>query len=253
MVAPSRSRGDPDAGGPPHDEAAAVVPVDGGELEAELHVALERHGRDAGEHVDLAGLQRGEALRRRQRREADAPGVTQHRGGDGPAHVHVQAAPLAERVGRREAGDAGGDAALDEALAAHAVERRRRARAGRRQAPAGCPYRRRPSRRTDRRRPATAQGVSVPRQTTLRARHGAHIGRTPLFEPAGGGRLEQARRCAGATLRRTQAEESCCGERGSMATRTRGYPLARDELEPEAVRLRRLDDDAIGRARSGPG
>ena len=97
------------------DEAGAVVPVDRGELDAELDVALKRDRRDARQHVDLAGLERGEALSRGERREPDLLRVAEHRGRDRAAHVDVEATPLPLRIGRRESGDAGGHAALDEA------------------------------------------------------------------------------------------------------------------------------------------
>ena len=107
------------------DEGRAVVPVDRGELDAELDVALKRDRRDARQDVYLAGLKRGEPLRRSERREPDLARVAEHRGRDRAAHVDVEAPPLALRIRRREPGDAGGHAALHEVLAAHGVERRR--------------------------------------------------------------------------------------------------------------------------------
>ena len=76
------------------DECRAVVPVDGGELDAELHVALKRDRRDARQHVDLAGLQRGEPLRGGERREPHLRRVAEHRGGNRAADIDVEASPL---------------------------------------------------------------------------------------------------------------------------------------------------------------
>ena len=135
------------------DEGGAVVPVDRGELDAELDVALKRDRRDARQHVHLAGLERRETLSRGERREPDLLRVAEHRGRDRAAHVDVEAPPLALRVRRRESGDAGGHAALHEVLAAHAVERRRRGR----------------SPRLRRRRPAASAASSVRRPSTRTA------------------------------------------------------------------------------------
>jgi hypothetical protein len=65
------------------------------------------------------------ARRGRERHVPDLVGVSEYRGGNRATHVDVQTAPVTQRVGRGEAGDAGADAALDEAFAPHAVERGR--------------------------------------------------------------------------------------------------------------------------------
>ena len=102
----------------------------------------------ADEQVDLARLQRGEAvLRRGAGRSCTLLASPKHRGGDGAAAVGVDAAHHALAVGQREAGDAGGDAADELAALAHRVERGRAGAAGdggrgrRRRAPRRAPGR----------------------------------------------------------------------------------------------------------------
>ena len=82
-----------------HHEALAVVVVDAGEVEAERGVARQRPGRVARQDVDLARLQRGEALLRGERHVLDLLGVAEDRRGDGAADVDVEAGPLALAVG----------------------------------------------------------------------------------------------------------------------------------------------------------
>ena len=94
-----------------HHEALAVIVVDAGEVEAERGVARQRPGRGAGQQVDLARLQRGEALLGGGRHVLDLVGIAEDRGGDGAAGVDVEARPLALAVGGGEACDAGADAA----------------------------------------------------------------------------------------------------------------------------------------------
>jgi len=65
----------------------------------------------ARQDVDLAGLQRGEALLGVQRHVLDLAAVAQHGRCDGLADVDVQAGPVALAVGGREAGQAAVDAA----------------------------------------------------------------------------------------------------------------------------------------------
>ena len=94
-----------------HHEALAVIVVDAGEVEAERGVARQRAGRGARQEIDLARLQRGEALLRRRRHVLDLLGVAEDGRGDGAADVDIEADPLALAVGQREARDAGVDAA----------------------------------------------------------------------------------------------------------------------------------------------
>ena len=115
-----------------HHEALAVVVVHAGEIEAEAGVARQRPGGVARQDVDLARLQRGEALLRGERREAHLRRVAEHGGRDGAADVDVEPLPLALRIGLREAGQAGVDAALHEALGLHCVQGRLRLRGQRR-------------------------------------------------------------------------------------------------------------------------
>ena len=111
-----------------YHEALAVIVVDAGEVEAERGVAADRPGRVARQHVDLARLQRGEAVLGGERRELDLGRVAEDRRRDGAAIVDVEARPFALVVRRGEAGEAGVDAALDEALRLDVVERRGRGR-----------------------------------------------------------------------------------------------------------------------------
>ena len=94
-----------------HHEALAVVVGDAGEVQAERGIARQRPGGVARQHVDLARLQRGEALLRVQRHELDLGAVTQHGGGNGAADVDVQTGPVALAVGCRETGQTRVDAA----------------------------------------------------------------------------------------------------------------------------------------------
>src|SRR6185503_5302054 len=105
-------------------EALSVVVVHADEIEAEARVAREGPGGVAREYIDLARLDRGEALLRGERRVAHLARVAEHRRSHRAAEVDVDAAPYARRVGKRESREAGIDAALHEALAAHVVERR---------------------------------------------------------------------------------------------------------------------------------
>src|SRR6185295_11266282 len=98
-------------------------------------VAADRPGGVAGKKVNLAGLQRGEAILGTQRGELDLGAVTEDGRRDGAAIVDVEARPFAFVVRRSEAGQTGGDAALHETLRLDVVERRRR---GGRRGDDGC-------------------------------------------------------------------------------------------------------------------
>jgi hypothetical protein len=106
-----------------HHEALAVVVVDAGEDDAERRVARQRPGAVARQHVDLAGLQRGEALLRVERHVLHLVGVLENGRGDGAAEVDVEARPLALAVGRRKARPRGVDTADDLAACLHRIER----------------------------------------------------------------------------------------------------------------------------------
>src|SRR5690606_36602598 len=86
-----------------HDEALAVIEVDARLAQAERHVAHQRLGRVAGQHVDLARLQGDEALLRGGRRVPDPGGIAEDGGGNAAAEVDVDAAPVALLVRRAEA------------------------------------------------------------------------------------------------------------------------------------------------------
>src|SRR4029450_12624479 len=78
-----------------HHEALAVVVVDAGEVEAERGVAGQRVGRGAGQHVDFARLQGGEALLRGGWHILDLVGVAEEGRSDGAAGIDVEPRPLA--------------------------------------------------------------------------------------------------------------------------------------------------------------
>jgi hypothetical protein len=75
------------------------------EVQAERGVARQRPGRVARQDVDLARLQRREALLRVQRNPLDLVAVPDDRRGDRAADVDVQAGPVALAVGGREPGE----------------------------------------------------------------------------------------------------------------------------------------------------
>jgi hypothetical protein len=81
------------------------------EVQAQRGVARERVRGVARQDVDLARLQRGEALLRGERHVLDLGASSEDRRGDGLAHVDVEAGPVALAVGLREAGEAGVHAA----------------------------------------------------------------------------------------------------------------------------------------------
>jgi hypothetical protein len=83
----------------------AVEVIDDRKIEPELRVA--RHGRGgiAGEHVDFARLQGGEAVLGGQWREPHLVRIIEDGGRDGAAELHVEARPVALRVRHAEAGE----------------------------------------------------------------------------------------------------------------------------------------------------
>ena len=126
-----------------HQEALAVIVGDGGEIEAERGVARQRDGRVVGQDVDLARLQRGEALLGGERHVFHLLGIAEDGGRNRPADVDVEADPLALAVGQHEAGRAGADAANQRAARLDRVEVLAGHRAGR------CEDRGQPSRRLE--------------------------------------------------------------------------------------------------------
>ena len=113
-----------------HHEALAVVIVDAGELQPERGVARHRPGGVAGEHVDLARLQRGEAVLRGQRRELDLGRVVEDRRRDRPAEIDVEAGPAPLRVRQPEAGEHTVRSAVEHAPLLDRVEGLSRCRRG---------------------------------------------------------------------------------------------------------------------------
>ena len=84
-----------------HDKALAVIEIDRTLAQAERDAAQIGLRRVAVEHVDLAGLQRGEAVLRGQRDVAHLGWIAEHAGGERAAIVDVEALVIALRVRRR--------------------------------------------------------------------------------------------------------------------------------------------------------
>ena len=105
-------------------EALAVIVVDAQEREFQIDVPAQRPGRVPVQHVDFARGERREAGLAGGRRELDRIRVAEHGGRRRAAEGDVEAVPVAVGVREREAGEAGGNAALDEALGLHVVQRR---------------------------------------------------------------------------------------------------------------------------------
>ena len=108
-----------------HDEALAIVIVDGRALEAELRLARGRPGGIAGEHVDVARLQRREAVLGGERDELYLVRIVEDRGRDRAAEVDVEPGPGALRIRQAEARQLPVRAAIDHAALLHLVERAR--------------------------------------------------------------------------------------------------------------------------------
>ena len=106
-----------------NDEALAVIVGHGHEYGTLAGVARHRPSGVAGEHVDFAGLQGGEALRRAERNVLDLVGVAENGGGHGAADVDVEAAPLALAVGAGKARSGRVDAAEHVAALLDVVKR----------------------------------------------------------------------------------------------------------------------------------
>src|SRR3546814_10353605 len=70
-------------------ESLAVVIDDAGEIEAEAGIATKRPGRVARQDIDLARLQRGEAVLGAQRREPQLRRVAEHRRRHGAAEIDI--------------------------------------------------------------------------------------------------------------------------------------------------------------------
>ena len=122
-----------DLEGSAHHEALAVIERDGRKIEPERGIARQGPGGVARQHVDLAGLQRGETVLRCQRYEFDFGRVVENRRRDGAAEIDVEAGPIALRIGQAEARQRA-VAAADKLTAI--LDRRKRFRAGRLHA--GC-------------------------------------------------------------------------------------------------------------------
>ena len=104
-----------------HEHSLSVVVVDAGEF-AVGDVAAHGPGGVAGEDVDFAGLEGGEALFGGKRCDLEFGGVAEDGGGDGAAQVHIQPGPVAGVVEHGKAGQSLADAALDESLGADVLQ-----------------------------------------------------------------------------------------------------------------------------------
>ncbi|MNI51567.1 hypothetical protein D3C73_1062980 [compost metagenome] len=122
-------------------DALAVIEAGGHGGQPQGRVARLGQRDGAQQHIDFAGLQRGEALLGRQRRAFEFGRITEHGRRHRAADVHVHAFPFALAVGGREPGDAVGQAALHESLFLHRIQggagKRRLGRARQGQS-AGC-------------------------------------------------------------------------------------------------------------------
>ena len=76
-------------------------------------------------HVDLAGLQRREAVGGGQRHELDLGRIVENGRRDGAAEIDVKPGPIALRIGHAEAGQLAVGAAIEHAAVLHRLERRR--------------------------------------------------------------------------------------------------------------------------------
>ncbi len=113
-----------------HQEALAVVIVDRREVQAERGVARGGPGGVARQHVDVAGLQRGEAVLRGQRDELHLGRIVEDRGRERAAEIDIEAGPVALRVGQAETAERAVGAAIDHAARLDGVERLGRCRRG---------------------------------------------------------------------------------------------------------------------------
>jgi hypothetical protein len=80
-----------------------------------LGVPRQRPGRVPHQGVDIAGLQRGEAISRRQCDEFYLGGVIEERRRNGAAVVNVQSGPIALGIRQTEARELAADAAVEHA------------------------------------------------------------------------------------------------------------------------------------------
>ncbi len=83
-------------------EALPIEEIDGGEQEPLRCFARQRPRHIMSQHVDVAGLQRGETVLRRQGNELHFGRIIENGGGDGTAIVDIEARPIAIAVGKGE-------------------------------------------------------------------------------------------------------------------------------------------------------
>ena len=114
-----------------HQEALAVIIHDACEFQTERGVAAHRPRRVARQDVDFAGLQRGEALLGRKRREFHLGRVVEDSRGKRPAEIDVEAGPVVLFIRETEADEARIAAALDKSLGLDVIKRSGRSRRNR--------------------------------------------------------------------------------------------------------------------------
>ena len=87
-----------------HHKSLAVVEIHRRKVDAEGGIALHGPGGVARQDVDLAGLQRREAVGGNERHEFDLGRIVENCGGEGPAEIDVKSGPVALRIGHAESG-----------------------------------------------------------------------------------------------------------------------------------------------------
>ena len=111
-------------------EALAVIVVRAGKFELQVDVAREGPGGVAGQHIDLARGESGEAGLAGGRHKLYGHRVAENSGGHGAAHINVKALPDAVGVRGSKTGQAGRDATVQLTARKNIVECRSRSRSG---------------------------------------------------------------------------------------------------------------------------
>ena len=85
-----------------NQKALAVEVVDAGEIQTERRITRRGPGGISSEHVDIAGLQRREAVPRGQRHKLDLVRVIEDCSGKGTTEIDIEAGPAPLRIWRTE-------------------------------------------------------------------------------------------------------------------------------------------------------
>ncbi|MNE32298.1 hypothetical protein D3C80_1259040 [compost metagenome] len=107
-----------------NQEALAVVIVGAGEVQAQTGVARTGPGGVARQHIDFAGLQRGEALLGSQRAVFDLGRIAKQGSSHCAAYIDVEAEIIALFIGVGEARQTIADTALNETFLLYCVQGR---------------------------------------------------------------------------------------------------------------------------------